>query len=153
MAKYSCLNWFITMEHQFHSSMMACVLDDRKTTSVPLPVANGMKQGCALAPLVFSMMFSAMLFDAYQEIVEGIKIRHRSYGKLFNQCHLQAVTKVKGTVIKDFLFAEDCALNTTSEQKMQTCVDRFSGARDNFVFIISAKNTKVLYRSSPGKPH
>ena len=69
------------------------------------------------------------------------------------QCQLQAITKVKETVIKDFLFTEDCALNTTSEQKMQTCVNGFSAACNNFGLIISTKQTEVVYQPGPGKTY
>ncbi len=83
-----------------------------------------------------------MLSDAFRDREEGVPIRYRTDGKLFNQRRLQAVTKVKETVIKDFLFADDCALNATSEQEMQASTDRFSVACDNF-----------MYQPCSGKPH
>ena len=39
------------------------------------PVTNGVKQGCVLAPALFSMMFSAMLTAAFQDGENGIPIR------------------------------------------------------------------------------
>ena len=69
-------------------------------------------------------MFFAMFTDAFQDSEEGVLIRYRTNEKLFNQRLLLAVTKVKETVIKDFLFADDCALNSTSEQAMQASTYR-----------------------------
>ena len=65
---------------------------------------------------------------------------------------LQAVTKVKDTVIRDLLFADDCALNANSEQEMQLEMDRFSTACDNCGLTISTKKTEVMYQPAPGNP-
>ena len=85
-------------------------------------------QGCLLAPTLSSLMFSAMLTDAYKDCVASISIRHRSDGKLFNMRSLQTVTKLKETVIRDILFADDYVLNARSEQEMELEVDRLSTA-------------------------
>ena len=57
---------------------------------------------------------------------------------------LQAVTKVKETVIRDFLFADDCAVNANTEQKMQNGINHLSKACDNFGLNISTKKTEVM---------
>ena len=78
------------------------------------------------------MVFAAMLTDASQNYEDGIPLRYRTDGRIFNPRRLQAITKVKETIIRDFLFADDCALNASTEEKMQHELDRFSSACDNF---------------------
>ena len=65
MAKFGCPANIITMVRQFHDGMQARVQDDR-VYSEPFPVTSGVKQGCVFAPTLFSMMFSAMLTDAFR---------------------------------------------------------------------------------------
>ena len=84
-------------------------------------------------------MFSAMLTDAFIDCDAGVRIRHTPDAKLFNLRLLQAVTKVKETAIRDFLFVDDCALNDRSQQEMQLEMDRLSTACDNFGLTISTK--------------
>ena len=52
------------MVRQFHVGMQARVKDDGEY-SEPFPVTIAVKQGCVMAPRLFSMMFSAMLTDAF----------------------------------------------------------------------------------------
>ena len=80
-----------------------------------------------------------MLTDAYKDCVASISIRHRSDGTFFNMRRLQTVTKLKETVIRDFLFADDCALNARSEQEVQLEMDRLSTA--SFGLTINVKKT------------
>ena len=150
MTKFGCPDKFVKIVRQFHDGMMARVTDNGDTSD-PFPVTNGVKQGCVLAPTLFSMMFSAMLTDAFREATPGIPIRYRYDGKLFNLRRLQAVNKVKETVIRDLLFADDCALNATEEEEMQQEVDKFSSACDNFGLTISTSKTEVMYQPTPGK--
>jgi len=152
MEKFACLSTFITIVHQFHDAMMARVLDDGEPSEA-FPVTNGVKRGCVLAPMLFSLMFSAMLSEAFRECDPGINIWYRSNGKLFNPRRLQAVTKVKETILRDFVFADDCALNASNEQEMQAEMDSFSTACNNFGLIISTKKTEVMYQPAPNKQY
>ena len=151
MAKFGCPAGFIAIVRQFHEGMMARVLDDGDTSN-DFAVTNGVKQGCVLAPTLFSMVFSAMLSDAFNDET-GISIKYRTDGKLFNQRRLHAITKVKETVIRDFLFADDCALNALTEQDMQATVDKFSTACDNIGLTISITKTEVMHQPAPGMPY
>ena len=67
--KFDCPPRFKVMVRQFHDGMQARVQNDGEY-SEPLPVTNGVKRGCVMAPTLFSMMFSATLTDAFQD-VEG----------------------------------------------------------------------------------
>ena len=105
------------MIREFHDGMMAHVLDSAGV-SKDFPIKNGVKQGCILAPTLISMMFSAMLSDAFSHNVAGVEIRHRT-GKLYNPRRLKASTRVGLTIIRDLPFADDCALNANCEEQMQ----------------------------------
>ena len=154
MANFGCPGGFITMVRQFTEGMTASVLEDGKN-SQPFAITNGVKQGFVLAPTLFSMVFTAMLADAFSEGDTEIKLRHRIDGNLFNLRRLKAITKVKETVIRDFLFADDCSLNNHTEAEMQSTVDKFSTACTNFGLTISTstKKTEVMFQPAPGQPH
>ena len=53
MAKFGCPPRFIAMVRQFHDGMQARVQNDGEF-SEPFEVTNGVKQGCVLAPTLFS---------------------------------------------------------------------------------------------------
>ena len=54
------------MVRQFHDDVLARVQNDG-AFSYPFPLTNSVKQGCVLASTMFSMMFSAMITDAFQD--------------------------------------------------------------------------------------
>ena len=83
LAKFGCPAKFIAMVRQFYDGMLARVQNDGEFSD-PFPVTNGVKQGCVLASTLFSMMFSVMLTDAFQDGDNGIPSRNHFDGKLFN---------------------------------------------------------------------
>ena len=95
-----CRTKFIIMVRQFHDDMLARVQNEGEFSD-PFPVTNGVKQGCVLAPTLFSMMFSAMLTAALQDGDNGIPIKYRFDGKLFNLRRLQAKFKVQAEVLDE----------------------------------------------------
>ena len=117
---------------------MRAHVQDNDDISKAYAVTNGVKQGSVFAPILFCLMLSVILQDAFHHSEDGTCIIYHTDGKLHNQHHLK-VMKVKQTVIRDFLFADDCALNATSEHKMQDSLDRFSTAYNNFGLTISTK--------------
>ena len=98
--------------------MFARVLDNGQSSHA-FPVTNGLKQGCVFAPMLFSMMFSAMLSNAFNEDEHSMKISYGTDDKFFSLKRLQAKIKVEGVLVHDFLFADDCTLNVASETEMQ----------------------------------
>ncbi|VDL88490.1 unnamed protein product [Schistocephalus solidus] len=61
-------------------------------------------------------MFSAMLMDAYRDEQPGIRIAYRTDGHLLNSRRRQASTHVSKTTVHYLLFADDCSLNTVTEE-------------------------------------
>ena len=94
MGKLGCPNTFIAVVRQFHDGMMVRGPDDGEPSEA-FPVSNGDKQGCVLAPTLFSLMFAAMLTGAFRESKSGINIKFRTDEKVFNPRRLHAATKVK----------------------------------------------------------
>ena len=113
------------------------------------PVANGVKQGCVLAPTLFSTLFSLMLREAKEDLVDGIFIRFRTDGSIFNLHRLLAHTKTIDVLIVELLFADDCALLAHTQEILQYIVNRFAEAAKAFGFTISLKKTEVLHQPPP----
>ena len=76
LAKFGCPEKFVKMVRLFHDDVVARVLNDGGS-SEPFQVTNEVKLGCVLAPTPFSMMFAAMLMEAFKDSSTGIPIRYR----------------------------------------------------------------------------
>ncbi|BHF59554.1 hypothetical protein SprV_0100251400 [Sparganum proliferum] len=74
---------FTQIVRQLHDDMMARVTDNG-AVSEAFAVTNGVKQGCVLAHTLFSLMFTAMLMDAYHDERPEIRIAYRTGGHLLN---------------------------------------------------------------------
>ena len=68
---------------QFHDGMSVHVQDNGDILEA-FAVTNGVKQGCVLAPILFCLLFSAMLQDAFHYSEDGICIIYQTDGKLHN---------------------------------------------------------------------
>lgn len=82
--------------------MTASVMESRKSPSL----TNGTKQGCVVAPVLFAIYFSAMLMVAFAHL----DTQYRTDGSVFNLQWLKARTKIREHVLRDLLFADNCAL-------------------------------------------
>ena len=120
--------------------------------SEPFDIRNGVKQGCVLAPTLFGIFFSMLLKHAFGDVKEGIFLRTRSDGRLFNLSRLRAKTKVREAMIRDMLFADDAGIATHTEEELQLLMDRLSAACKEFGLIISLPKTKILSQGSSVKP-
>ena len=150
MAKFGIPDKFIAIIRSFHEGMQASVSVDGESSS-SFQVNNGVKQGCVLAPTLFSIMFTGMLKIAFQDNTDCIAVDWRTDGGgLFNLARLNAQTKVCQAFLRDFLFADDCDLNADSQEAAQRTMDKLSEACDAFGLTISIKKTEVLHQPAPG---
>ena len=75
LSKLGCPERFVSIIRSFHEGMMARVIE-HGAASDPFPVSNGVKQGCVLAPTLFSLLFATMLFAALSKTSSGINVRY-----------------------------------------------------------------------------
>ena len=90
-----------------------------------------------MAPTLFSMMFSAMIMDAFHDNDTGFPIRYRFGDNIFNLRRLQDKTKVLTDVLDELLYVDDMDKNASSEAKMQRAMDQASQSCDNYDLKIS----------------
>lgn len=112
--------------------------------SEPFGILSGVKQGCVLAQTLFSIFLSFLLRHAFGTAQEGINLRTRSDGRLFNLAHLKARTRVREVLIRDMLFADYVAVTTHTERELQLLMDRFSQVCKDFGLTISLRKSNNL---------
>ena len=83
LEKFGCPRKLTALVRQLQDGMRVTVLDNGDTSD-SFPVTNGVKQGCVLAPAIFRMVFAAMLHDASQDNDDGIQLKYRTDGGVFN---------------------------------------------------------------------
>ena len=148
LAKLGCPPNFIRMVRFFHDGMMARVIHDG-VVSEPFPVTNGVKQGCVLAATLFSLLFAEMLSSSLANTDAGITIRYRTDGRFFDLRRLKANTKVREALIRDFVFADDCALAAHSESELQCLATCFATAAKAFGLTVSIQKSVVMHQPEP----
>ena len=151
LSKIGCPSRVVNIIRSFHDGMMARV-QDLENLSDAFPVTNGTKQGCVMAPFLFGIVFSAMLYDAFKNCNKGIMIRFRQDGGIFNLQRLKARSKVSSLLLRELLFADDCALLAYTEDDLQSMLDDFAKAAARYGLTISIKKTEVMYQPKPGSP-
>ena len=152
LRKCGCPPKFVNMVKSLHADMKARV-NFGGALSEPFSVDNGVKQGDLSAPTLFAIYFAAMLFIALADSTDGIYIRYRTSGSVFDLSRLRANSKVFISVVKDLLYADDCDLVSHTEEGLQSLVNSFDAACDAFGFTINIKKTVVMFQPAPGKTY
>jgi len=143
MAKFGWPYKFINMVSQLQDGMFAGVLYDGDLCEPFEVITDGAKQGCIL----FIMLFSVMLYCALHGSGDGVRIRYRTDGKLFNLNRLSVKTKMKQDVVRDFfLFADDRAVSAMHKvERGATLPWQVSRACGDCLRTMSTIKTEVMF--------
>ena len=146
-----CPPMLLSIVKSFHVGMRGTVQFDGDISS-DLEVKSGVKQGCALAPILFGIFFSLLLKHAFKSSTDGFYLHSRSDSHLFNISRFRAKSKTTRVNIRDLLYADDADLVSHSEDGLQRLLDRFSNSCDQFGLTISLKKTQVMGQATPAQP-
>lgn len=126
--------------------MLAWVLDDG-WWSHAFSVTNEVKLGSVLAPMLLSMMFSAMLSDTFNKDESGIKVSYPMYGKLFSL--KKPSLKWRESWYRNFFVWRWLSTQYTSWGWNATEYNWFCVAYANFGLVAITKKTEVPYQPTP----
>jgi len=98
--------------------------------SEPSKIGRGVRQGCCLSPVLFSVYAEMMMVEAMEGIEEGVK--------------------VGGTLLKDVRFADDQGMVASTQNGLQMLMDGLVRTAKDYDMKINVKKTKVMRVSRAG---
>ena len=113
LRKYGCPEKFTTMTEALHTGIMANVSVGGGSLGIVQCYKWGQARLCT-GPTLFSIFLSAMLDQALRDMGDGVYIQSRQSADLFNVAHFKAKTKTTWRVMRELLFADDCAVTQWS---------------------------------------
>ena len=152
LTKIGCPPTFVNMFKELHRNMKARVTFNGQL-SEEIAIDNGVKQGDIPAPTLFSIFFAVLLSHAFIECDQGILLRFRTSGNVFNLRRFNTKSKTFKVLIRELLYADDADFLAHTQADMQHIMDRFSQACTSFGLKISLKKTKVMFTPAPGTPY
>ena len=150
LRRYGCPETFVKIIQEFHGGMAGAVSIGGSTTD-PFEISHGLKQGCVLAPTLFTLFLTALLSIVSEVLSTGVFIRTRSDGKLFKLARLKASTTTRELCIRELLFADDAAIVAHALEDIREICKQFEQAATMFGLTINTKKTVTLYQPPPGQ--
>ena len=93
LSRFGCPANFITILRLLHDKMTATILFNGTETG-PFTIRTGVKQGCVIAPTLFTVYLCTILFFVRDRLPNGVELDYRLDGRIFNLSRIKAKTKV-----------------------------------------------------------
>ncbi|CAH2095422.1 unnamed protein product [Euphydryas editha] len=123
---------------------MECCVAINVEQSEFFAVTCGVKQGCVLAPTPFALYFAVVVKEVLQSTSEGVRVRFRTDGGIFNLARLKARTKASHALITEMMYADELCFVTESPDVLQQLMSNFNESCRKFGLKISVKKTEVM---------
>lgn len=124
LRKLGCPARFLTIPAALHEHMNAVVVAEGNTSD-PSTVSVGVKQGCLLAPVLFTLFTATVtkMFYANNNTENGVSISCRLQGNFFSLVLLRARRRIFTKTVIEFQHADDAALVSHTEHRLQNILD------------------------------
>lgn len=152
LSRYGCPDKYVRILRLLHDGMLATVLSNNGSESEPFTVETGVKQGCIIAPTLFSIFIAAILHLIGNELPQGIPVLYRTDGRLFNLNRFKAKGKVKTATIIELQYADDNAIVAHSAEDLQGILTAFTKAYQALGLALNLRKTQVLHQPPPNQP-
>ncbi|XP_060759866.1 uncharacterized protein LOC132870238 [Neoarius graeffei] len=152
LSKIGCREKYLKILRLLHDDMTATIVGNGGCETAPFKVHTGVKQGCIIAPTLFSIFIATILHLTSQNLPEGLKFIYRTDSGLFNINMFRAKSKVLTSSIMELQYADDNALVALSEADLQSIMDAFARAYQLLGLDINIRKTQILYQPAPDTP-
>lgn len=148
LAKIGCPDKFIRVLRLLHDNMSATVLTGFGDETEPFRVDTGVKQGCVIAPSLFSIFIASILHLTGNQLPQGVKIVYRAE-ELLNINRFRAKGQTTTVPITELQYADDNAIVALSEDDLQCSLTAFAKAYKQLGLAINIKKTQILFQPLP----
>ena len=142
LRKFGCPPTFTAIIQQLHDGMQGRVSHDGLFSDL-FPIRTGVKQGCVLAPTLFSIFLAAFLSVATAGLSLGVSLEYR-IGGLLNIRRFQTRSKVTPVIISELQYADDLTIVAHSPSDLQAMLDAYVHAYTIFGLNVNISKTQVL---------
>lgn len=150
LALYGFPQKFIAILKLLYTDMMAAVIGNG-SIGEPFPINTGVKQGCVIAPTLFSLYVATVMELVRDDLPPGIRITYRMDGKLFNLSRLKAGTRTSCAALVELQYADDNAVVAQTQEELVMILNAFSAAYNKIGLKLNTSKTQILYQPSPGE--
>ena len=154
LARFGTPPQMIEVIRQFHDGMRACVRSDDGRCSEWFEVAQGLRQGCVLSPLLFNVFFAAILrivlerFSKDAGILADLVHLHEQPSKVGPETALGCVRRA----IWGMLYADDACIVSRSTRGLGRMMAVFVEVFGAFGLTISESKTETMCMPIPRAP-
>ena len=149
LARFGCPPDFVSLIRALHDGMFGRVLH-QGALSDPFSINGGLRQGCPLAPVGFSLYVAALINEIPPEM-PAIDLRFRMDGGAFNLKRLKARARTSNTLIRELQYADDSATPCQSAEDLQRTANAYNSAYERFGMQVNTDKTKTLIQHPPGR--
>nr|AOE48155.1 hypothetical protein [Eumigus monticolus] len=150
LALYGFPPKFITILRLLYTDVTATVISN-DAAGDPFHINTGVKQGCVIAPTLFSLYVATVMQLIKDDLPSGIQITYRMDGKLFNLSRLKARTRTSSAALVELQYADDNAVVAQSEEDLVKILNAFSSAYKKIGLKLNTNKTQILYQPAPGQ--